>query len=101
MSERTTCWRNYNFLPRIVSRSWPASMNTVLLTPCPHSRYFQPVLEPSIPALLRERASLQPSETAYTFVDYEQDWAGVAESLMWSRLRPRVHNIERDLRLCA
>jgi len=76
-------------------------MNTVLLTPCPHSRYFQPVLEPSIPALLRERASLQPSETAYTFVDYEQDWAGVAESLTWSHLYQRVRNVARNLRLCA
>ena len=76
-------------------------MNTVLSSPGPNSRYFEPVLDPALPAMLRERASLRPTETAYTFVDYEQDWAGVAESLMWSRLRPRVHNIERDLRLCA
>ena len=59
------------------------------------------MLEPSIPALLRERASLQPSETAYTFVDYEQDWAGVAESLTWSHLYQRVRNVARNLRLCA
>ncbi len=76
-------------------------MNTVLLTPCPHSRYFQPVLESSIPALLRELASLQPSETAYTFIDYEKDWAGVAESLTWSQLYRRVRNVARDLRLCT
>ena len=43
----------------------------------------------SIPAVLRERASLQPNETAFTFIDYEQDWAGVAESLTWSQLYRR------------
>ncbi len=37
------------------------------------------VIETSIPAVLRERASLQPNDTAYTFVDYDQDWNGVAD----------------------
>ena len=54
---------------------------------------------PSIPALLRERASLQPNDTAFTFLDYEQDWAGVAESLTWSQLNRRVMNVARELRL--
>jgi fatty acid CoA ligase FadD28 len=52
-----------------------------------------------IPALLRERASLQPDRTAFTFIDYEKDWAGVAESLTWSRLHRRVVNIAQELRL--
>ena len=40
----------------------------------------------SIGTVLRERASLQPNETAFTFLDYEQDWEGVAESLTWAQL---------------
>jgi non-ribosomal peptide synthetase component F len=36
----------------------------------------------SLVSLLRERASLQPDDIALTFTDYEQDWAGVAESLI-------------------
>jgi fatty acid CoA ligase FadD28 len=59
------------------------------------------MVETSLPALLRERASLQPDDTAYTFIDYEQDWAGVAESLTWARLYRRTLNIARELRLCA
>lgn len=52
----------------------------------------------SIPALLRERASLQPNRTAFTFVDYEQDRAGIAESLTWSGLHRRVLNLAQELR---
>jgi fatty acid CoA ligase FadD28 len=58
-----------------------------------------PMIRSSIPALLRERASLQPNDTAFTFIDYEQDWAGVAESLTWSQLNRRVLNVARELRL--
>ena len=29
------------------------------------------VVEPSIPAVLCERGSLQPNDTAFTFIDYE------------------------------
>ena len=57
------------------------------------------VIERSLPALLRERASLQPDDTAFTFIDYEQDWAGVAESLTWSQLYRRTLNVARELRL--
>ena len=53
-------------------------------------RYLQAVLESSIPAVLRERASLRPNETAFTFIDYEQDWAGVAETLTWSQVYRRT-----------
>ena len=48
------------------------------------------VIETSIPAVLRERASLQPNDTAFTFIDYDQDWDGVAESLTWSQLYRRA-----------
>ena len=59
------------------------------------------MIESSIPAVLRERAILRPSETAFTFVDYEQDWAGVAESLTWSQLYWRTLNVAQELRSCG
>lgn len=59
------------------------------------------VVEMSVPALLRERASLQPDDTAFTFFDYEQDWAGIAETLTWPQLYRRAMNVARELRLCA
>ena len=59
------------------------------------------VVESSLPAVLRERASLQPNDTAFTFIDYEQDWAGIAESLTWSQLYRRALNVAQELRCCA
>jgi long-chain fatty acid adenylyltransferase FadD28 len=59
------------------------------------------VVESSLPALLRERASLQPDDTAYTFLDYEQDWDGIAESLTWFQVYRRTQNVARELRLHA
>jgi len=56
------------------------------------------VVDTSILTLLYERASLQPNDTAYTFIDYEQDWAGVAESLTWSQLYRRTLNVADVLR---
>lgn len=53
----------------------------------------------SLPALLRERASLQPDEMAFTFIDYEQDWAGIANSVTWPQLYRRVVNVARELEL--
>jgi long-chain fatty acid adenylyltransferase FadD28 len=57
------------------------------------------MLKCPIPTLLRERASLQPNRTAFTFMDYERDWAGIAESLTWSQLYRRVLNLAQELRL--
>ncbi|HTQ18864.1 AMP-binding protein [Mycobacterium sp.] len=51
----------------------------------------------SIPAVLRERASLQPDDIAVTFIDYEQDWDGVPESLTWSQLYRRTLGVAREL----
>jgi acyl transferase domain-containing protein/acyl-CoA synthetase (AMP-forming)/AMP-acid ligase II/acyl carrier protein/NADP-dependent 3-hydroxy acid dehydrogenase YdfG len=59
------------------------------------------VLESSLPAVLRERASLRPNEAAFTFIDYEQDHAGVAESLTWSQLYRRTLNVAQELRACG
>jgi fatty acid CoA ligase FadD28 len=51
----------------------------------------------SLPAVLRERASLQPNETAFTFIDYEQDYDGVSESLTWSQLYRRSLDVASEL----
>ncbi len=51
--------------------------------------------------MLRERASLQPDDTAFTFIDYEHDWNGVAESLTWSQLYRRTLNVARQLNHCG
>jgi fatty acid CoA ligase FadD28 len=56
------------------------------------------VVETSLPALLRERASLQPDDTAFTFIDYDQDWDGIAGSLTWYQLYRRTLNVSRELR---
>lgn len=48
--------------------------------------------------MLRERASLQPNDTAFTYLDYEQDWDGVPTTLTWSQLYRRVQNLGEQLR---
>lgn len=57
------------------------------------------MLKCPIPALLRERAGLQPNRTAFTFMNYEQDPDGIAESLTWSQAYRRVLNLAEELRL--
>ncbi len=51
--------------------------------------------------MLRERATLQPNDAAFTFIDYEEDSGGVAESLTWLQVYRRALNVARELRLCA
>ena len=48
--------------------------------------------------MLRERASLQPNDAAFTYLDYEQDWEGVAHTLTWSQLYRRVVNLGEQLK---
>jgi long chain fatty acid CoA FadD26 len=55
------------------------------------------VSQTTIPEVLNRRADEQPDDTAYTFVDYESDPAGVAESLTWSELRDRVEVVAAQL----
>jgi long-chain fatty acid adenylyltransferase FadD28 len=55
------------------------------------------VIGSSLPAVLRERASLQPDDLALTFVDYDHDWAGVAESLTWSQLYKRASSVAQEI----
>ena len=49
--------------------------------------------------MLHGRASLRPHDIAFTFTDYENDWAGVPESLTWSQLSRRTLNAARELSL--
>ena len=59
------------------------------------------MIKQSLPAMLRQCVNLQPDGRAFTFIDYEQDWAGVAETLTWLQLYRRVLNVAQELRLCA
>ncbi len=40
---------------------------------------------------------MRPDDVAFTFTDYENDWAGVPESLTWSQLSRRTLNVAREL----
>ena len=51
------------------------------------------VIETSVTAVLRERASLQPNDKAFTYIDYDQDWDGVEETLTWGQLYRRTVNM--------
>ncbi|WP_167759350.1 AMP-binding protein [Mycobacterium sp. PS03-16] len=51
----------------------------------------------SLPIVLRERASLQPNDTAFTFIDYEKDPDGVEETLTWAQLYRRMVNLAHEL----
>ncbi len=49
--------------------------------------------------MLHGRASLRPHDVAFTFTNYEDDWAGVPESLTWSQLSRRTLNVAREIDL--
>ncbi len=55
----------------------------------------------SLPAVLRTWARIQPNDPAFTFIDYEQDWNGVAETLTWSQLYRRTRNLAQELSSCG
>ena len=52
----------------------------------------------SIPEVLRERASLQPNDVAFTFIDYDHDWEGVEKSLTWAQLQRRSTSLANEIR---
>ncbi|MGE0219674.1 AMP-binding protein [Mycolicibacterium sp.] len=56
-----------------------------------------PLLESTIPGVLAERARLQPEHVAYTFIDYDVDPAGYAETLTWSQVYHRVQVVAAEL----
>ncbi|WP_082958566.1 AMP-binding protein [Mycobacterium sp. E3198] len=58
-----------------------------------------PPPQSSVLSMLHGRASLRPDDIAFTFTDYEHDWAGVPESLTWSQLSRRTLNVARELGL--
>ncbi len=55
----------------------------------------------TIPAVLRERASLQPNDLAFTYLDFEQEWDGVPHTLTWAQLYRRTLNLAQELRAHA
>ena len=59
------------------------------------------MLDSSIPAILRERASLQPNDTAFTFLNYDQEWEGVEETLTWAQLQQQVVALAAEIRTHA
>jgi acyl-CoA synthetase (AMP-forming)/AMP-acid ligase II len=56
------------------------------------------MLDSSIPAILRERASLQPNDPAFTFIDYDREWEGVEETLTWGELQQQVVALAAEIR---
>ena len=60
-----------------------------------------PLIESSIPAVLEDRAQQQPDDIAYTFIDYEVDPAGFAESLTWSQVHQRAQVVAEKLLSCG
>jgi long chain fatty acid CoA FadD26 len=60
-----------------------------------------PLIDPSIPALLEDRAQQQPDDIAYTFIDYEVDPAGFPESLTWSQVHQRAQVVAEELLRCG
>jgi 4-hydroxyphenylalkanoate adenylyltransferase len=57
--------------------------------------------ESSLTALLEKVASQQPNRAAYTFIDYDVDPMGFAESLTWSQVRRRAMIVAEELRICG
>ncbi|QUR66889.1 AMP-binding protein [Mycobacterium spongiae] len=55
----------------------------------------------SVPSVLRMCARLQPNDTAFTYVNYDQDWDGTPESLTWLQLYRRALNVAHELKLHA
>ncbi len=59
------------------------------------------MLGSSIPAVLRERASLQPNDVAFTYIDYDHNGTAVTETLTWAQLNRQAANIAAELSVCG
>jgi long-chain fatty acid adenylase/transferase FadD26 len=57
--------------------------------------------EASLTSLLHDRATRTPDATAYTFIDYDVDPAGFAESLTWAQLHRAVASVADELSTCG
>lgn len=55
----------------------------------------------SIPELLKNRAEQRPNDLAYTFLDYDLDPAGYADTVTWSELYERVQAVAARLLQCG
>lgn len=55
----------------------------------------------SIPALLRERAQDWPDRPAFTYIDYDLDQAGYAETLTWSQILQRTEAVAVEVAAIA
>ncbi|HZN81209.1 MAG TPA: AMP-binding protein, partial [Mycobacterium sp.] len=51
--------------------------------------------------MLADRAQKQPDDIAYTFIDYEVDLAGYAESLTWAEVHHRARVVAQKLATCG
>ncbi len=60
-----------------------------------------PLIESSIPAVLEHLARQRPDDVAFTFIDYEVDPAGYAESLTWSQVHQRARVVAEELLRCG
>lgn len=60
-----------------------------------------PVTNASIPALLQERAEQQPDASAFTYIDYDDDPAGFAETVTWAQISQRARVVAEELALCG
>ena len=56
------------------------------------------MLDSSIPAILRERASLQPNDIAFTYLDFDASWDGVEHHLSWAQLQQQVVSLAAEIR---
>ena len=56
-----------------------------------------PETEYSIPALVERKAQQQPDDPAFTFIDYDADPNGEAETLTWSEVHERVQVVAEQL----
>ncbi len=59
------------------------------------------VTEASIAAVLRARARQQPDSPAYTFIDYDVDPEGYAQTLTWSQLHRRAQVVAGEFASCG
>ncbi len=56
-----------------------------------------PLAGAPIPVLLQQRAELQPDGAAYTFIDYDENPDGFAETLTWSQVLHRSRALAEEL----
>lgn len=58
-------------------------------------------VDSAMPAMLESRAHNQPNDIAFTFIDYEVDPGGFAETLTWSELYQKVRVVAHELLRCG